>query len=156
MFTIVMKRAAFALLLTGAVVGAAEAQTVIPPDARRICKCFAGLFTLPEDAVASFHVTLDEYIPDSGVYVEMRFINPNGTVVKSKTTTIRTGGSASLAYSLPGLLRVQAVVFEPASNVHFKGEASVTASLSLNGTDIGRFIGPIIWVPIACEELNTQ
>jgi len=157
--TIAVKRVALVLVLASAVVGAAEAQT-IPAGARRAAYCTGGLFTLIE-ATATFHVALDDDPSEPGFFVVMRFINQNGTVVKSKAVNIGPGASASLEYRGSGLYRVQAETFEFASNIYFSDRRSVVASLersvdvaSPNGTDTFRLIGPGPWVP--CVTSKTQ
>ena len=146
---VAVKRSALALVLASAVAGAAEAQTaMVPPDARRSYKCSTSLFTIPEGHTASFSVTLDEYGPEQGVYAVMRFLNPLGILMKHRTTTIRPGASVTLDHSVAGQYRLQAELFVPASptgTLTVRGESSAQASLSLNGTDIARFIGPPIW-----------
>jgi len=149
--TVAMKRGALALVLASAVVGAAEANVTIPLDARRTHKCSTGMLRAVE-GTSSFHVTLDEYGPES-VYVAMRFIDTVGNTVKSQTFHLRRGGTASLDFTGAGLVRVQADVFQ--LNPNLRGESAILASLSLNGTDIGRFIGPPIWYQflIACPTI---
>ena len=151
MFTAAMKRVALALVLAGAVVGTAEADVTIPKDAARTCKCATGLVKA-EQGTSSFHVTLDEYGPGS-VYVAMRFIDAAGTILKSQVVLLRRGASASLDFTGAGLVRVQADVFE--LNPIVRGESAVLSSLSLNGIDITRFIGPPWWHPIDVDCAKT-
>jgi hypothetical protein len=103
---------------------------------------------------ASFHVTLDEYGPELGVFAVMRFINPNGTVLQSKITRLFPGKSATLSYRGSGQVRVQAEIFQSVSDTTPAVEPVVMSSLelSLDGADVGRYIGPIIWVP--CDILK--
>jgi hypothetical protein len=150
--TIAVKRAALALLLTSAVVGAAEAQTV-PPDSRRSGYCTGGLFTLSGGS-ARFHVALDDDSSEPGIGVVMRFINQAGAVVKAMTVNIGPGGSATLEYRGSGLYRVQAETFESSTNSNSSERRSVVCSQELlvtimgpGGEDIGRLIGPPVWVP---------
>ena len=149
--TVAMKRGALALLLATAVAGTAEADVAIPKDARRTHKCSTGLVRA-EQGTSSFHVTLDEYGADS-VYVAMRFIDAAGKTVRSENFLVRRGASASLDFTGAGFVRVQADVFE--LNPNLRAESAILASLSLNGTDIGRFIGPPIWYQllIACPNI---
>jgi hypothetical protein len=140
---------ALALLLASAVAGTAQADVTIPADARRTQKCSTGLVKA-EQGTSTFHVTLDEYGPESGVYVAMRFIDAVGNTLQSQVVALRRGVSASLNFTGAGFVRVQADVFQ--LNPNLRSESAVLASLSLNGTDIGRFIGPPIWYQflIAC------
>jgi hypothetical protein len=159
MFRVAITRAALVLLLASAGAGAAEAQTaqaIIPPDARRTTQCAAGLFTLT--GTASFHVTLDDYSSREAVFVVMRFINPQGLVVKSKTVSIGPGGSATLELRGSGLYRVRADAFE-SSSTDSSGDTNLLASLYVSydvtpsdGTDRGMYIGPPIW----CDAVNAQ
>ena len=152
MFHVAIKRAAVVLLLASAGAGAAEAQTaqtVIPPDMQRTCKCSSALVTLAGET-ASFHVTLDEYGPEAGVIAVMRFINQNGTVLLFKSARLYPGKSATLAYRGSGLVRVQAEIFEYESNIPPTGELTVMASVeTFDGADAARLIGPVGWVPCA-------
>ena len=150
--TIAVKSAALALFLTSAVVTAAEAQT-IPPDARRSGYCNGGLFTLSEGA-ARFHIALDDDSSEPGIFVVMRYINQIGTVVKTRTVNIGPGASATLEYRGSGLYRVQAETFESSINNNSSERRSVVCSQELlvsilgpGGEDIGRLIGPPVWVP---------
>ena len=152
MFTVATKRVALALLLAGAVAGTAQADVAIPKDARRICKCATGLVKA-EQGTSSFHVTLDEYGPES-VYVAMRFIDAAGIILKSQVVLVRRGESATLNFTGAGSVRVQADVFQ--LNAIVRGESAILASLSLNGIDISRFIGPPWWHPIDVGCVNTQ
>lgn len=147
MSIVATKRAALALLLAGAIAGTAEADVTIPKDATRTCKCATGLVRA-EQGTSSFHLTLDEYGPES-VYVAMRFIDAGGTILKSQVVQVRRGQSATLDFTGAGFVRVQADVFETTPIV--RGESAVLASLSLNGVDITRFIGPPWWFPIDIE-----
>ena len=152
MLTVAMKRVALALLLASAVAGTAEANVAIPADARRTQKCSTGLVKA-EQGTSWFHVTLDEYGPESGVYVAMRFIDAVGNTLRSQTFALRRGVSVSLDYTGAGFVRVQADVFQ--LNPNLRAESAILASLSLNGTDITRFIGPPIWYEllIACQSI---
>jgi hypothetical protein len=130
MFRVAIKSVALVLLLAGAGVGAAEAQTTIPPDARRTAQCAPGVFTLT-GGTAAFHVTLDDYSSKPAVFVVMRFINPQGVVVRSRTVTLGPGGSAMLEYRGSGLYRVRADAFE-SSSADSSEETKLLASLYLS------------------------
>jgi hypothetical protein len=151
---------ALALLLAGAGAGAAEAQTaqaVIPPDARRTAACASGLFPL-DGGTATFHVALDDYSSKPAVFVVMRFINPQGLVVKPKTVSIGPGGSATLEIRGFGPFRVRADAFE-SSSAYSSEDTKLLTSLYVtydvtpsDGTDKGMYIGPPIW----CDAVNAQ
>jgi hypothetical protein len=147
MTTIAMKRVALVLLLASAV--AAEAQT-IPADARRTGTCTSGVFSLT-GGTASLHVTLDDYSSKQAVLVVMRFINPQGLVVKSKTVTLGPGASATLDYRGSGLVRARAEALESSSTPSSE-ETNLLSSLEVSydatpsdGSEYKRFIGPPIW-----------
>ena len=103
-----------------------------PPDYSRASYCAGGLFTLP-GGTAKFHVALDDDSSQPSVFVLMRFINHNGTVVRARTVTIDPGGSATLEYSGSGVYRMQAETFEP--SISLSNRRSVVASWELFGFD---------------------
>ena len=147
MMTIGMKRVALVAVLASAVAGAAEAQT-IPPDATRTCKVASGAFTMSADT-ASFHLTLDDLTSAPATFVVMKFINQSGAVVRSRTTSIDAGASATLEFSGTGLYRVQAEIFDLPGTSFGNGRA-ISGSIELrqtvvNGTDKFRFIPPGPW-----------
>ena len=154
MFTIIAtKRGALALLLASTVVGAAGAQAQTqnpPPDYSRVGYCAGGLFTL--GGTAKFHVALDDDSSQPSVFVLMRFISQNGTVVRAKTATIAPGGSATLEYSGSGLYRMQAERYEP--SISLSNRRSVVTSWELHAFDGARLIPPGPWSP--CQFLNAQ
>jgi hypothetical protein len=145
--TIALKRVALVVVLAGAVVGTAEAQT-LPPDATRTCKVASGAFTMSADT-ASFHLTLDDLTSSPATFVVMKFINQSGAVVRSRTTSIDPGASATLEYSGTGLYRVQAEIFD-LPGTSFGNGRTISGSIELrqtvvNGTDKFRFIPPGPW-----------
>ena len=147
MTTIAMKRVALVVVLASGFVGAAEAQT-IPPDATRTCKVAGGAFTMSADT-ASFHLTLDDHASAPATFVVMKFINQSGAVVRSRTTSIDPGASATLEFSGTGLYRVQAEIFDLPGTSFGNGRA-ISGSIELrqtvvNGTDKIRFIPPGPW-----------
>jgi hypothetical protein len=105
-----MKRGALVLLLASAVVSGAEAQS-IPTGATPSCKVVGGSFTLT-GGPATFHLALDDHRFEQSAFVVMRFIDQNGTVVRSRTVNLDAGATVSLEYRGTGLYRVQAEVFE--------------------------------------------
>ena len=156
--TIAVKSGALALLLAGAVAGAADAQTTIPTiprDATQRCKCAGGLFTLT-NGTARFYVSLDDNSSEPDIFVVMRFIDHVGTVVKTQNVSIRPGASAMLEYRGTGFIRAQAEAFDPATSLRFSKWRTVATSLSyreemlavgsgpgLLGSDvIFKYIGP--------------
>ena len=153
MFTLIaLKRGALAAMLAGTVVGVAGAQTQSPPqNYSRAGYCAGGLFTLP-GGVAKFHVALDDDSSQPSVFVLMRFINQQGTVVRAKTVMIAPGGSATLEYSGAGLYRMQAETYEPL--ISLSNRRSVVSSGELFGADGFRLIPPGPWRP--CEFVNTH
>jgi len=96
--------------MTTTVVGAAGAQVAV-----RTCTMAGAPFTLT-DGAAWFHVALDDDGSQPGVIVLMRFIDQNGTVVRSSKVSIAAGGSATLNYRGTGLYRVQAEIFDVPRN----------------------------------------
>jgi hypothetical protein len=153
MFTLnSLKIGALSLMLATTVAGAAWAQTQSPPQGySRVGSCAGGLFTL-SGGTAKFHVALDDDSSQPSVFVLMRFINSNGTVVRVRTAMIAPGGSATLDYSGSGLYRMQAERYEP--SISLSDRRSVVTSWELFGLDGGRLIPPGPWS--ACQFLNTQ
>jgi hypothetical protein len=109
--TLTIQRSALVLVLAGAVVATSEAQTP-PPDFERTGYCTGELSTLT-GSLARFHIALDDDNTEPGIFVVMRFIDHNGTVIRSKTANISAGRSTTLEHRGTSILyRVQADVYE--------------------------------------------
>jgi hypothetical protein len=159
--TVMLRSGVLAVVLGGAIVAAAEAQTP-PAGYERTGYCTGGLSTLT-GSFARFHLALDDDGTEPGMFVVMRFIDQAGNVVKSRTATIGPNASASLEYrGTASLLRVQAEIYEPSYLVNRSGRRTVLpseereAALVAGPADVGfRLIGPGP-MKIACSIAGVQ
>jgi hypothetical protein len=142
---IAIKRGALALLLGGTLVPVAGAQNVATATKPKPTDyCSGGLFTLSA-GVAKFHISLDDLRSESPGLVRMRVIDREGTVMQTQDVWLRPGQSGTLEFSGSGLFRVQAEVFESATDL--SGPRRAVGTAELFDVDNFRAVVPVICSP---------
>jgi hypothetical protein len=136
--TISIKRSTLGLLLAGVVVGAAGAQVV--ETFQRAGSDSTGLFTLSYGEGVKFSVSLDGRSPGPTGRVQMRLLDPNGTVKASQLVSLAPGRSATLAYDVPGRYRAQAEVYDSSLNLTDRTVATTVEVFDVNDLLIKRFV----------------
>ncbi len=134
---IAIKRSALGLLLLGIVVGAAGAQVV--ETFQRIGSQSTGLFTLSAGEELKFNVSLDGR-GTTTTRVQMRLIDPNGTVRASQLVSLLPGRSATLPYDVPGRYRAHAEIFDSSLNLTDRSIATTVEMFDVNDLLLKRFV----------------
>jgi hypothetical protein len=121
-----------ALLLVGVISGAVGAQVL--PSLQPDSFLNSGLFTVAENEVVRFSVSLDDRRAGPPATVLMRLLDAQGTVVARRDVTLQAGASATLLYRKSGEFRAHADIVEPDSAIGARRIILGTVEISSTGS----------------------